>query len=102
MMYFIYAGLTSEDDHEFDDQITIGLFSTPEKAIEAARNWVKKEREDGSEDDICLCGWRAVPDSNKVERLDLIDDPWNSDEEAKNIIRAFREIEKEFPSVKEE
>ena len=100
-MYWIDADV-SNIDSDYKDTIMIGLFSTPEKAVEAARKWIKKEREDGSEDDICLCGWRAVPDSDKVERLDLIHNPWSPDEEAKNMILAFRKIEKEFPIVKEE
>jgi len=103
-MYWIYAGVSNEesDYNDYNDDIMIGLYSTPEKAIEAARKWAKKEREDGLEDNICLCGWRAISDSDKVERLDLIHTPWKPDEEAKNIILAFREIEKEFPIVKEE
>jgi hypothetical protein len=101
MMYWIEAEVLNIDT-DYRDTLMIGLFSTPEKAIEAARNWIKKEREDGSEDDICLCGWRAEPDSDKIERLDLIHTPWNPDEEANNIIFAFRKMEKEFPIVKEE
>jgi hypothetical protein len=99
-MYWIYASIEDKDS-DYQDDTMIGLFSTPEKAIEAARKWIKKEREDGAEYDICLCGWRAVLDSDEVERLDLIHQPWAPDEEAKNIIFAFREMEKEFPPVKE-
>ncbi len=96
-MYWIDAKI-SNPEGDWDEELVIGLFTTPEKAIVAAREWVKKEREDGMPgDDICLCGWRAKPDTVEFDRLDLA-----NDEEAKSIIKAFRAIEKEFPAIKEE
>lgn len=90
-MFFIYAELRN-DESDYNDEIMIGLFTTPEKAISAAREWVKEEREGESTDDICLCGWLCEPDSSKIERIDL----YNKDE-CKFIVSEFRKIEKEFP-----
>ena len=95
-MFFIEAALHNEDG-DGDDDIVIGLFSTPEKVVDAARNWVRQEREDGLQDDICLWGWRMTPDTTVADRLDL-----TNDQECISLICKFREIEKEFPAVEEE
>jgi hypothetical protein len=90
-MFFVYAELINKEN-DYHDEIMIGLFTTPEKVITAAGNWVKREREEESTDNICLCAWRAEPDSENIERLDLV-----YDEEAKHIIRTFRRIERDYP-----
>ena len=79
------------------DVIVIGLFSTMEKAAEAARDWLYKEREGGLEDDICLCGWKCEPDSSNIQRTDL-----SADDDCIILTKMFREIEKEYPPIMEE
>jgi len=94
-MFLIQADLINEDSEK--DTIIIGLFSTIEKSIDAARNWVKKEREDGLEEDICLYGWKFNVDSDVVGRLDLL-----NDKESKDFIKKCRLIEKEFEFKEDE
>ena len=94
MIFFINADLHGEEPHSSDEKDTaaIGFFSTSEQALDAARNWVKEEREGGATDDICLWGWRGELDKPCLNRLCFLDDI-----EAKMMTAAFRDIEKEFP-----
>ena len=85
-MFFVEAHINGDYDI-----MVIGLFSTVKKAVFAAREWVKQERAEESEDDICLSAWRCTPDSSNVERVDCA-----HDHQAKELTKAFREIEKEF------
>jgi len=89
-MFLIEANLTNKD---YTDNIIIGLFSTTEKAIEVTRAWIKEERENESQDDICLFGWKLELDTDKKDRLDF-----SNDQKCKDLMKSLRQLEKEFPA----
>ena len=91
-MFLIQALLTNDNDQDYKHNIIIGLFTSSEKAILAARNWLKEEREGGSKDNIVLYGWCLTPDIIEMCPTDM-----SKDDAALEISKAFRSIEKEFP-----
>lgn len=96
-MILVNANLTNEDGEQYDTHV-IGFFSTPEKAIEGASEWVENERNGGSTEDICLFAWLGEPDDGgEVMRSDL-----SKTDVCKSLTKQFRAIEAKFPPCEED
>lgn len=89
-IYYLWADI-SWDDGDETDSVNIGVYSTPELLLDAARNWLKKEYdEDELDANYCLCACRGKMNESILHRIDLSDRPQDIE-----LTKSLRIVEKQ-------
>jgi hypothetical protein len=98
-MFIVKASFPHDTNHYSGRRANhlIGLFSTEDKAIDAAHKWIKEEREDGTQGEIFFLGETLHLDETRT--INMASFPSYVWEEEDEFNKKLGKLMKEFPGI---